>query len=348
MSRTVVNREGRTYGIFKIVNELGGNEVVARCDVCGKSNVYNKSNLVNGKVARCKDCNSINIQIGREVSGLIIDGINGNGVRLKCKQCGLVNWATPADVVNGNTMCSRCGKVKLYGRTINYKGKLVGELEIVKELGDNKVECKCIKCGAVEIYDRNRVIKGKVKCSICNNEGYYKYNIIGLVYNNLQVIKEEKDANGKIYCTVRCLECGEEFRRQKGRILTRAFKCPCEATRKITVRCPICDKEYSVSRLRNQLVCHMCGSKYNVSSLTMIEDIKKTADWLMKKYGIDSRYIIKNDIIIFKSGYRGYDGRLYWDGHCLKHNKHIIVCADKETEEIQNYNHEMCTLECNN
>ena len=96
---------------------------------------------------------------------------------------------------------------------IERSGEIHGNLQIIKELGENKVQCRCIKCEYEDVYTKNHVVNGKALCSNCGIHKI-KANKIGDVYGTLKVIQEL--GHQMILC--KCTNCGHQDNYKKNEI----------------------------------------------------------------------------------------------------------------------------------
>lgn len=94
LGRRVKNRVGQTFNNFTIIQELGKNEVLARCNYCDSIDTYRKITLINGNV-KCKNktcTNALRIcinTVGEIHNGLkVIREIGKGKVIIKCMLCG--------------------------------------------------------------------------------------------------------------------------------------------------------------------------------------------------------------------------------------------------------------------
>ena len=128
----------------------------------------------------------------------------------------------------------------MVNKTYNFvdrTGEIHRGIEIIKELGDDKVEGKCLNCNHTDIYFKSKLIKDKSLCKKCRNgikttKGVIKHNTVGKIYGNVKVIEEL--GGGKVIG--KCLICNKKYIFNKYAISGRHIhSCSCGKNRKLEV-----------------------------------------------------------------------------------------------------------------
>ena len=152
---------------------------------------------------------------------------------------------------------------------INKVGEIHRDLQILEELGGNKVRCKCIKCNHIDIYIKGALIKDKLICKNCGrNAGQ-----IGEIHRGLQIIKDL----GKNEVTCKCLKCGHTDSYTKGNLLADRLVCKnrCEINIRKDHTGEIHKSLLIVKELGKSIVlckCINCGNTDEYTKNTVIQD----------------------------------------------------------------------------
>ncbi|MBP7211119.1 MAG: hypothetical protein KBA02_08000 [Paludibacteraceae bacterium] len=115
-------------------------------------------------------------------------------------------------------------------KLINRVGETYNNLQIVKELGNQKVLARCIICDEVKEYTKYRLVNSQSRCrnKNCSNcvERFKSQggliDILGRVYKGLEIIEDIGERKIK----VKCIHCGTEATYDK--IAIRMGNCGCK------------------------------------------------------------------------------------------------------------------------
>ena len=161
------------------------------------------------------------IHIGDEKGDYRVIRINRAAERVTviCKKCGL-SKLIPIKLFNelDNPRCENCSRLK---GVIDKRGYITPYgLEIVKELGENKVIARCTAHGHKEVYNKASLLNGSTKyCKVCKQKGYYieqehKSDTdlkVGDTKGTLTIISISSD---KQSIEVQCNKCGRKGTRK--------------------------------------------------------------------------------------------------------------------------------------
>lgn len=347
MGRSIINRVGEVHGILKITEECGDNKVIAECLMCHKRSIYNKSNLINEKIARCSECGLLNkkIAIGESNNHVFIISINGDTLKCKCEKCGFVSKIPLTEYLSTRCRCYKCGiPVNVESKI----GQTFGKFTIKHELGNNRVNVKCERCGAFSEQLKSRVANETARCPYCESRTDTRYNddLTGTVLSGKLVLSEKNEGDSKV-CKVRCIDCGNEFFERKGRLISGQSICKMCHKTYVKAKCWVCNHDIDIIRCYDDMIvtCDNCGTKSDVKLLKEIKDIRAYVNQAWLKYKNEE---LPDDAIVMsktsavkignKPKYIGYDGNPYYDAVCITHFKKLIL----NKSEIDTYNHEQC------
>lgn len=106
------------------------------------------------------------------------------------------------------------------GKKIDLKDQIIGNILVLEETNERKNKsvvwkCKCLLCENICFYSTKELrSNGVVSCSTCNKKREPKThlteNIIGNIYNDLQVNFKTKNNKGECVYSCTCLRCGKK------------------------------------------------------------------------------------------------------------------------------------------
>lgn len=241
---------GQKFNMLTILEELGGNKVLCRCD-CGNVKILTKSTIINGGTKSCgclrgKILTSrkstkekmIVSYVGKKYNSLtIIKEIGDGRVIAKC-DCGNTIEAKKYNIILGQKKyCGdkECPHKSIKQRVINNINNLIGkkfnnltvleEISFIDDKGRNKkkLRCKC-DCGNTIDIAKANVINGHTKsCGCLRKSKNIRNNIVGKKFGKLTVLKEL--GGNKVLC--HC-DCGNEKIITKSNIIKGIIKsCGC-------------------------------------------------------------------------------------------------------------------------
>ena len=235
--RAITDRTGEIHGGLQIIEELGGNKVMARCLTCKSEKKYTKGGVVwgNRKSCGCKTIEQIKIAKAKkeetqknrkarfidrtgEVHGKlkIVKELRGNKVIAQCLICNTTKEYRKSQMIQHKF--KSCGCMPLY---TDRTGETFKNLKILRELGGNKVIAKCLLCESEKEYFKNEVVSGRTKACGCRN---FK-DRTGQTFNSLKILKELR--HNKV--TAECLLCGSVEDYLKNHIVSGLRKsCGCK------------------------------------------------------------------------------------------------------------------------
>mgnify|MGYP003371361598 CR=1 FL=1 len=209
---------GQKFNMLTILEELGGNKVLCRCD-CGNVKILTKSTVIKGGTKSC-GCllagRKIKSYIGKKFNHLTIIKEDG-GYRTKaiCQcDCGNIIEAKKQDVILGAK--KYCGDKNCPYKTkrhVTSKENLVGKkfnmLTVLEEFSTidskgrsiKKLRCQC-DCGNVVEVAKSNVTRGHTKSCGCLNKNRHMINRTGQKFGMLTIIKEL--GGNKVRCQCDC------------------------------------------------------------------------------------------------------------------------------------------------
>ena len=268
-----IDRTGQIFNNLKIIQEIGGERVIAECLICESKKEYRKADIV---CSHAKSCGCIPggfiDRTGQIFNSLQITKELGYGkVISRCLLCGSTKEYKKVDIVSRNKKCE-C----IPGFRIDRTGQTFNNLQIIKELGNDKVICKCLSCGSEKEFSKNNVAQGTTKS--CGCENHKVSDRTEQIFGDLQIIKEL--SNNKVIC--KCLMCSKESEYIKSVLTNRGTECKnCGLERnykgRITNSIKVLDLAYT-GRNKNKYYnceCIKCGEGM---VLTREEIVKYTCD----------------------------------------------------------------------
>lgn len=177
MNRTgqLIDRTGQRFNDFVITKELGHGKVMAKCFLCGEEKEYGKGVIVHGykKNCGCQGNNHIKNYEGKTFGNFqIIKELGHSKVLARCLLCGREKEYWKQAVVEGYMKSDGCQNAGLR----DYTGKTFNHVQVVKELGNNRIIGKCLLCGKVREFNKFLVIHGKTKSCGCIRRRRSKLN----------------------------------------------------------------------------------------------------------------------------------------------------------------------------
>lgn len=196
--RRLNNLAGKKFNMLTILEELGSNKVLCRCD-CGNTVETYKSNVIRGLTKSCGCLKNDVLKRAREkarfvlrsypeyvgkkfamltvLKEFVIKKENNRYIKMvECKcDCGNIKCIQKESVVRGKVKSCGCLRTKSNLQKIqkmnqavkkSYIGHKFGMLTIIEELGNNKVLCHCDCGNTVETY-QNNVVSGITKSCGC-------------------------------------------------------------------------------------------------------------------------------------------------------------------------------------
>lgn len=155
----------------------------------------------------------------------IVGELGGGKVVAECIKCETPGVYFKTAVLRGEALCKNKNCINSKNvRFINRVGEVHGRLEIVKEIGKNKVEARCIKCKTPGVYEKKSVVNGISLCKnkeCINSRRTQLINTVGKVYGKLKVIEEIR--GGKVRAA--CIKCGTEDIYYKKAVLEKNAVC---------------------------------------------------------------------------------------------------------------------------
>ena len=260
---------------------------------------------------------------GQIYKGLkITEELGNNQVKAQCIKCNYIDIFTKGDLVKGDIRCRKCGK-----HFINRVGEVHGELEIVNELGNDKVAAKCIKCGSIDNYYKSALIGNRVHCKHCDSQFI---NRVGEIHNNIIIIEEL----GKSQVRAQCMECKHIDIYNKKALISNVLNCKkCKAhfvnhvgevhnnlkiieelgksqVKAQCLKCGCIDVYIKQQIIKNNVTCTRCG----VSGFKNLRKIEG---------------LTINNIEILKYSYRGRDKKFYYTCKCNKCGEELLLNYDE-------------------
>lgn len=208
---------GQKFGKLTILEELGGNKVLCRCD-CGNVKILKKSTVINGGTKSC-GClltgGKVKSYVGKKFNHLtIIEEDGGYRTKAICRcDCGNIVEVKKKDVILGAK--KYCGdkscpyKTKRSTSKKNIIGEKFNSLLVLEEFSTRnskgqrikKLRCQC-DCGNVIEIIKSNVINGHTKSCGCLNKNKHMINRTGQKFGMLTILKEL--GNNKILCQCDC------------------------------------------------------------------------------------------------------------------------------------------------
>ena len=214
-----IDKTGETYGTLKIIKELGNNKVLCSCTICNNKETYTKT-YVTGLKTICKFCERIVIRVDRtgEIHRnlKVIKELGNQRIDCECLKCGHKDEYDKKSFVDLKASCKNCGLGIKKDRT----GEIFAKLEIIKELGGNRVICKCSICDNEDNYEKSSVIQGSMRCKKCGIGKGYK----GVSVKDITILDfAYTGRDGQRYYKCICNKCKEELLLTKEEIIE--YKC---------------------------------------------------------------------------------------------------------------------------
>ena len=256
-----IDRTGEIHGEVQIIRELGKGLVECRCLKCSKIDKYTKGDVIRqgDRALNCKHCHINNKMINRvgEVyrSLKIMKEMKGGIVNCKCIDCGQIDNYRKADVIALKLLCKHCGTT-----IINRTGEIFNKLQIIKELGKNKVICKCTDCGYEDEYTKGSVTLSMIHCKNCHI--IVKEDFTGSLHRDLKILKELGER--KVLCE--CIKCKYQEIYERYQVLKNNALCKNCGTKIIDTTGKMFNGLKVIKELGNSTIlckCIKCGHEDN-------------------------------------------------------------------------------------
>lgn len=288
------NTVGVVVDNYKIVEELGGGFVKAKCLSCNNIDVYNKYQLMDNNVlCKNKDCIKSKRVALKNLIGTthgileVIQELGNSRVLARCNTCKQVNEYNKQNLKNCSARCKNTDCIE-HNRVYNVNGEShlrlksrVGVaykgLKIVEDKGGHTVKAQCMRCGETYDYNRQVIIKDGTRCKNpdCGNKRVTPFiNTVNNTFGQFTVVED----NGNKVVKAKCNLCGAENNYGKPHIKDNSASCK---------NCGVNDKNSSTF---NKIKGH-----------------------------------IINNIKVIQYDYRGRNGELYYSCVCLKCGKGLLL-----------------------
>lgn len=205
------NTVGQKFGRLTVIEELGNNRILCRCD-CGTVKEFNKYTVVTRQTT--KSCGCI-VKDNKEFKGnslvgqrfndwLVLEELGDGKVLCRCT-CGIEK------VTDKN--CVKDGRSKSCGHGVNHfkdlTGQRFGSWTVIKELGFSRVQVKC-DCGSVDVIQKARLTTGTSKSCGCMKTDYMKSTLLQR-YNETSSVRTKNPRESWQIQAISDKQCLEEF-----------------------------------------------------------------------------------------------------------------------------------------
>ena len=201
-----IDRTGQTFNNLKILKELGDRRIICKCLLCESEKEFSKNNVTRGNTKSCGcDRHKILDRTGEVFGNMkIIKELGNDTVLVRCLLCKSEKEYTKGFIVGRGVNSCGC----LVNSRKDVTGQRFKGIEVVKELGADKVIGRCIICNTENNYTKHNIIYQKTECKNCGLTRNYK----GQIVNNVKVLRfayTGRDKNKYYIC--KCTKCGEEL-----------------------------------------------------------------------------------------------------------------------------------------
>lgn len=338
-----IDRTGQIFNEIKVVQELGGQRVIGECIYCHSRKEYNKKSLVAGRSSRCK-CRSIpkyEDKTGQTFNGIkIVQELGKGRVIGECTHCKSHKEYDKYTVTRNQIYSCGCARKPQF---IDRTNKIYGGIKVIKELDYDRVIGQCIYCNDIREYEKKRVVRGGVYSCGCKRKG--ATNLVGQIFNGLQVTAELRDNKVKAKCIVcehediyiknalksgdlacKNKECKNSLRKKR----IKSTVGQCFGTFKVIedagegvvkaqcIRCKHIDSYGKNELITNKVQCKKCG----------IQSTRKRSSIENLTFGT---------VKVLSYEYEGRDKKPYYMCKCLTCNTNLLLNYD-----------EIFTYSCNN
>ena len=257
------NQEGKTFGKFNILRELGGGEVECKCETCGIEEVYNKAQVTK-KLIKCKACKSKDSDDTESVNwaGSIVNNlyvvkeqINGTtDVKTYCLICGRLAKVPVGSLINGTAKCI------CENEDVMIKCRYCGKDTYKVDIQNKRLKCTNPYCSGISKFSN---FDNECKVTLANG----LYNItLQEEYNNRRVDRLNYDIKGDKYGNKSLVVFKKPV--YLGRDRKRYYRCYCLAHKK-----------------------YLLLSYNEIGDISVIDDINYEHDLCSSEFNMDINYI---------------------------------------------------------
>ena len=200
-NRVKTNLKGKMIGNWKVLeyNNDGRWLCECQCDKHTRRLLYTNT-LTTGKSLSC-GCQVKHTELLKDKPGdvygewTLLEPLHNGKWLCRCS-CGTVKEVNTNQLHAGQS--KSCGHSRFEAR-IDYKGKNIGDYEVLEYTGNRIWKCKCLKCGEIKEISQAH-LKDEIGTRCCKIT--YRENLVGKVFGRWKVLAYS--GNGKWICECSC------------------------------------------------------------------------------------------------------------------------------------------------